>query len=633
VLPGWLVNTVLLGLVFGSLAGLNSIGFVLLWRTTRVVNLAQPALGLVGGVITAQLVVNGEWSFWWAAPVGIVAGACLAVLTDRLVLARLHDVPRSILLVATVGLAQIFDGIRVAVAFMFGNELPTTALDLGFTWNIFPVNLLSGHILAIVCFPLVVYAVHRFMTRSRIGVAALALGQDTERARSLGIPAAVVRSAVWAIAGAIAALSGMLTIFVQGFSLGGSLPPTVLLLALAPAVFAGLRSITRAAVASILLGMAYQLAGRFSTSGTLAVLALAVFVIVAVAVQGQNLGRGEAAQRASSWEAAATTRPLPWKVSASGGVFFGGLALVLFAIAAVAVPAYLLSPSQLVAYGVATAITLGAVAVGIAWLFAGELPLGHWGFAGLAAALATRLPGPWGFRAAIAAAVAAGVGAFTAFGTRRRSSLSFAVVGLAIAAAGQAAVLFSATGKIPGDPRLLCVAGGVLCVAAVVGAIKLRASTYGAGLVAARDDPERAKWFGVDPVRGRIVALALSTGIAGLAGVVFGVAIQSTGLIDSSFTIERSLALLAMAVVGGVSSPVGVLVGAIALQAGQLLPRPWDGMTSGVGVVAVVLFLPAGLSRVLERVRDAAVRLVARDAVRAEAAARQREPAGRVSAA
>jgi ABC-type branched-subunit amino acid transport system permease subunit len=613
------VGILVLGLVSGSLAGLNSIGFVLLWRTSRVVNLAQPALGLVGGVLTGMLVASAGWGFWWAAPVGIVVGSGLSIAAERFVINRLQDVPRSVLLIATVGLAQVFAAMYAAIPFMFGGRLPTYSLDLGFRRVLDGYTLQGSGLLAIAALIVVVIGVHLFLATSRLGVAALALGQDVERARSLGVPAALVRTAVWAIAGTIASIAGILSIPVLGFGLeAGALSPTVLLLALAPAVFAGLRSIWGAAVAALALSVVYQLAVWYmglyddrlpldSATGPYFVLAIAV--VAALALQRRRLAREDAAARAASWEAAATQRPLPWRIARALPIYIAArIALAVALLAAVLPPLLLLSPSQRVSYGTAAAFALGAMAITCAWMFAGELPLGHWGFAGIGAAIAVGVPGSWVVRTAVAGIAIGALNVVLAFLTQRRSSLAFAVVGLAAAAIAPAV---AGSGAIPADTRIVgAVAGGLTVLSAAL-LIVLRASTWGARVVAARDDPQRAPWLGVDPNRGRMIGLALSGVMVGVAGALF-VASTPAGIARGSFDPGESLRLLAIAVVGGLGSPASVLIGAVAMTAAQRgLPSPWNGLTSGFGVLLVVMFLPAGIARAVERIRDTAVGLLA----------------------
>lgn len=601
-------------LVYGSLAALNSLGFVLLWRTNRLVNLAQPSLGLVGGVLTGLLVRSANWSFWVAAPLGLAVGAILAFASDRLVLRRLHDAPRAVLLVATIGLAGIFGGIAAALPFMFGGPLPTYTLDLGFVLDIESghVRLFGSHLLALAALPIALAGTSLFLYRTRLGVAALALGQDAERAKALGVPVQFVRSIVWVVAGLLATVSGILSIPVLGFNLGGALGSSVLLLALAPAVFAGFRSLVGAAVAALALSVASQTILWHSERAGFAQLMLGAAVLVAIAFQRRRLGRAEVASRASSWEAAATPRPLPWSVAAATRVRALGIAAALVAVAAAALVPSFLGPGHKVVYASSAAIALGALAVATAWIFGGEIALGHWGFAGLGAAVAAATPGPWTIRCLFATVAVGFAGFLLALASRRQSSLSFAVIGLAIATAAPITLLYVPRNFEAVQPGVIGPIAAVIGVVAAIALSRLRSTIAGARMIAARDDPGRAPWLGADPFQARLLALTISGALAGLAGGLY-LAATPIGIAAIAFDTQRSLDLLSMAVIGGLGSPAGALIGAGAFQvARQVLPGPWSALAGGFGVLLVVIFRPAGLSRPLVLARDAAVAALTR---------------------
>jgi branched-subunit amino acid ABC-type transport system permease component len=603
-------GVIVLGLVQGSLAGLNALGIVLLWRTTRLVNIAQPAIGLVGGVLTGLLYVEAHWSFWWAAPVGLLVGALLGLGTDRLVLRRMREAPRAVMLVATVGLAALFSAIQTALPFIFSDRiLPTYHVDIGISVEVFPYVLDGPRILALIAFPMTLAALAFFLHRTRFGLAALALGQDAERARTLGVPSGVVRSVVWAVAGVVATIGGILSVPILGFQLGGGFGHVVLLLALAPAVFAGLRSLAGTALAAVVIGIAYQIAVYKSARGGAGDIFLAVAILIAVAAQRRRLGRAGAAGRASSWEAAATPRPLPWRITESLRYRIASWTLLITVAAAAGIYPIFLSPAQQILYATSGCLALAALAVGVAWMFAGEVVLGHWGLAALGAVVATVTPFPWSGRVAVAAIA---VGAFTALlglAARRQAGLSFAVLGLAVAAAAPVVLLDLGQGTVPTSPTGAAVAVAVISVLAAAGMTRVRRSIFGARMVAARDDPDRAPWLGADPLRSRVLALGMSGALAGAAGALYLAAVPA-GIAPGSFDPILSLDLLAMAVVGGLGSPFGALFGAALLQAGRLtLPGPWAALASGGGVLLVVTFRPSGLSGIFVWVRDTAARL------------------------
>ena len=142
-------------------------------------------------------------------------------------------------------------------------------------------------------------------------------------------------------------------------------------------------------------------------------------------------------------------------------------------------------------------------------------------------------------------------------------------------------------------------------------AVRLRRSRTGRILIAMRDNERMAQAYGVHLVRARLMAFAISGGMAGFAGVLY--AAQQRSITAGSYGPDLSVAMFLMAVLGGLGSVYAVLAGAVYFgiassifsgQVGQLL-------TSGLGVLIVMLFFPAGLGAVAYTVRDAWLRRIA----------------------
>lgn len=606
---------VALGLVQGSLAGLNALGLTLLWRTTRVVNLAQPAIGLVGGVLTGMLVAASGWSFWWAAPIGVATGALLGFASERLVLARLATLPRTVSMVATIGLAGLFVALQTGIPFFFGGRLPSYDVDIGVEVFVFPVLLKGPHLLALAALPVAVGALWWFTHRTRVGTAAVAAGQDLERAQTLGVHVGFVRSVAWTIAGALSGVAGVLSIPVLGFSLGDGVAATVVLLALAPAVLAGLRGLPATAAASLAVGVGYQYALIEAPTAGSAEVFLAAVLVVALAVRRRPLERAARAARASSWAAAATPAPLPRVVQRDPTWRRLTIVAAVVAGAVAATPPLWLSPSADVRYGTSAAFVIAAVAVAAAWLFSGEVALGHWGIAALGATVTHAMPGPLAARAVVGVAVGAVAGVVLAAVARRRGDLAAAVAGIAIAVAAPYWLVRAGTPSLGLDPQAVASAAGVVAAAAAVGVAWLRGRPAGVRLVAARDDARRAAGLGVSTTRALTAGMALSGALAALAGVMYLAAVPA-GVAPGAFDAARSFDVVAFAVVGGLGSPIGAAVGAgVLLAARVVLPSPWAGLATGAGVVWVVLFAPSGVSTALSRLRDLTARLVRADLV------------------
>ena len=141
---------------------------------------------------------------------------------------------------------------------------------------------------------------------------------------------------------------------------------------------------------------------------------------------------------------------------------------------------------------------------------------------------------------------------------------------------------------------LICLA--ILLVAVVAVLLLTRAlihSPFGRALTAMRNDEEALSALGRDPVRMKMAVFALSAGIAGLAGALYGHIFQF--LSPTQFGLETSTALLTMVVVGGTATIWGPLLGAVVItlvpQAIQFLNLPVSISSPLQGIIFSVLVL------------------------------------------
>jgi branched-chain amino acid transport system permease protein len=142
------------------------------------------------------------------------------------------------------------------------------------------------------------------------------------------------------------------------------------------------------------------------------------------------------------------------------------------------------------------------------------------------------------------------------------------------------------------------VAMWAVCAASVLGTFLLARSKLGYALVAVRENEEAAAILGVDPTRTKVLAWAISAAMAAPAGAVFA---GANGFIDpgTAFGIDDNVFPIVMAILGGVGTVAGPLVGAVILTAidESLWSRFPDLHTLffGAAIVIIVLFLPRGI--------------------------------------
>jgi branched-chain amino acid transport system permease protein len=154
----------------------------------------------------------------------------------------------------------------------------------------------------------------------------------------------------------------------------------------------------------------------------------------------------------------------------------------------------------------------------------------------------------------------------------------------------------------------------IVFVLVVASVRSLRNSRSGRVLVATRDNVRAAQSYGISPVRARLSAFALSGFIAALAGAIYF--FHQHGLSSSLIETPRNLLVFSMAVIGGLGSIPGALLGAaylMFLNNSSFTRTPSaQFLGSGVGVLFVLLVLPAGLGGLLYDVRDNLLRRLAR---------------------
>lgn len=148
-----------------------------------------------------------------------------------------------------------------------------------------------------------------------------------------------------------------------------------------------------------------------------------------------------------------------------------------------------------------------------------------------------------------------------------------------------------------------------MVVAALLVSAWLRNSRFGAYLQAVRDNEDAARAAGVDPLRVKLGAIALSGGFMGLAGAFY---VQVFQYIDPgiAFGSTASVEALVAAIVGGMGTVWGPLLGAFALHVLADLTRNLFGELPGINMVIygcvlvlIVMFLPRGIAGVGQNVR------------------------------
>jgi branched-chain amino acid transport system permease protein len=150
----------------------------------------------------------------------------------------------------------------------------------------------------------------------------------------------------------------------------------------------------------------------------------------------------------------------------------------------------------------------------------------------------------------------------------------------------------------------------VVVVLAFLATAGIRRSRTGRAIIAVRDNERGAAAYSIPVVRAKLGAFALSGFLAAVAGCLL--VHVNRGYDEGPFVAAESLGIFTAAVVGGLGSLAGAVLGAVYLQGGKYyLDAPWNLLPSAVGVLLVLMVLPGGLGNLVFRGRDALLRRLA----------------------
>ncbi|MCX7961588.1 MAG: branched-chain amino acid ABC transporter permease [Burkholderiales bacterium] len=256
---GFLFEVLIGGLLAGVMYALVAIGFVLIYKASGVFNFAQGAMVFFAALTFVQLVKMFGLPMWLAFPATLLVMVAVGVATERFVLRPLVNQPPITLFMATIGLTFVLEGLAQLVWGSQPHGLELGIEDVPMEWlsqaagiNVSQFDLAAAAIAGVLVAVLAV-----FFQYTRIGRALRAVADDHQAALSVGIPLKHIWAIVWAVAGFIALVAGLLWGARNG--VGFSLT-FIALKALPVLLIGGFESVLGAIVGGLIIGASEKLA-------------------------------------------------------------------------------------------------------------------------------------------------------------------------------------------------------------------------------------------------------------------------------------------------------------------------------------------------------------------------------------
>jgi len=249
------------GLLSGVMYSLVALGFVLIYKASGVFNFAQGSLVFFAALTFVGLTEHGL-SFGVALVATLAVMIVLGLLIERLVLRPLVNQPQISLFMATIGLSFFIEGLAQLLwgANVRGLELGIQDEPIKWLSDVAGINVSKFDLVAAGIAAVLVAGLGLFFSRTRIGRALRAVADDHQAALAVGIPLQQIWGIVWAVAGFVALVAGMLWGARNGVQFALTF---VALKALPVLILGGFESIPGAIVGGLIIGATEKLAEVF----------------------------------------------------------------------------------------------------------------------------------------------------------------------------------------------------------------------------------------------------------------------------------------------------------------------------------------------------------------------------------
>ncbi len=270
------------GIVVGSIYALSALGFVLIYKSSRVLNIAHGQIIAAGAFITYALTVWAGIPIALAFLLSMIITFFLAMSVERVFLRRLIGEPIISVIMVTIGLMSILDGLIYLTPFgtenfSFPAFLPTTPITF------FGISISWTQLVGVIVTFSMIGGFSWFFKKSTLGISMRAVSDDQLASMSIGISVPRVFGLAWAMAGLSAAAAGGIIGNITGINFdtlhafGIIVFPVVIL--------GGLDSILGAVVAGIIMGLIQQFAsgyldGKWGLNGTGEIMPYIILLVI-----------------------------------------------------------------------------------------------------------------------------------------------------------------------------------------------------------------------------------------------------------------------------------------------------------------------------------------------------------------
>jgi ABC-type branched-subunit amino acid transport system ATPase component/branched-subunit amino acid ABC-type transport system permease component len=596
----------LIGLSTGALYVLLSLGIVVIYRGSGVVNFAQGAVSMLATFVFWKLNQHVGLPYGTALLLALVGSGILGALIHYMVMKPLAAAAPVTRLIASLGVLVVIEQLATVTfgpaVVILPSELPTSSV------HILGATVTRGELIVFGIALVVTLVLSTAYRVTKFGTLTLASAENRRAFRLLGYSPDSVAAVNWAIGSMLGALAGILLASFTGLQIDQY---TLLVIpALSAAVIGNLTSFGWTLVGGLAVGVAQAEITHYSTTTGLAALAPFGILIAVLVIRGQ---------RRTSRTSLAVALP---RLGSGRTRWWVACLLVLAAIGLIE------SMSSVWLNAFTLSLAYGTILLSVVLItgYSGQLSLAQVAFAGFGAWVAGRLAAgahlPLSLSWLFGVLLTLPLGLLVGVVCLRTRGVYLAITTLGLALALEQLVFDSAnlTGGFAGTvinkpvflglaidsgthPRAyaLVALGALVLGALVIG--NIRNGRSGRRMIAVRANERAAASLGVNVVGTKVTAFGVASMIAALGGIL--VAFQQPNIQYTNFSAFASILVLPLAVVGGVGWISGAVIGGF-MQVNGLSTQVLDllgtrvstylALATGVLLILTLLVAPDGLA-------------------------------------
>jgi branched-chain amino acid transport system permease protein len=273
-------------LALGSVYALTALGFVIIFRASDVVNFAQGEMMMLGAMLALFLYRDVHFGYFEASIAAVLVCMGGGALVERIAFRPIADAPHFTILMSTIAVGQI---IRSGVRIIFGQEVSS----FPGIWNADPITIFGLRTTALnlgitIVTAMTLLAFVLVFSFTRTGWAMKSVAQNRRGAAIVGVDVSSVNAKVWAMAGGVAAIAGVL------------LAPLIIITpdmgvignkGFIAAILGGFTSLPGAVIGGFILALSENLIGVYISSAFKDVIVFGMLVLVLLLKPTGLLGR------------------------------------------------------------------------------------------------------------------------------------------------------------------------------------------------------------------------------------------------------------------------------------------------------------------------------------------------------